>query len=107
LRDDIGCGASTCQLCSHLPTGGGEEVALLSATPFRGTYLVLDTNAVLHQMDLLEEDCDALRDVIILQTVMEEVSAVEPFVCAPCATIPITQHSSACWCINTPRQWRG
>ena len=74
LRDDISCGASTCQLCSHLPlSGSGDDVTLLSATPFRGTYLVLDTNAVLHQMDLLEEDTDALRDVIILQTVMEEV----------------------------------
>jgi hypothetical protein len=77
LRDDIGCGAAACQLCSHFPIGIGEEVAQLSSTPYRGQYLVLDTNAVLHQMDLLEDDCDALRDVIVLQTVMEEVSSVD------------------------------
>jgi exosome complex exonuclease DIS3/RRP44 len=34
-------------------------------------YLVLDTNVVLHQIDLLEQP--ALRDVIVLQTVLEEV----------------------------------
>lgn len=34
-------------------------------------YLVLDTNVVLHQIDILEED--ALVNVIILQTVLEEV----------------------------------
>lgn len=34
-------------------------------------YLVLDTNVVLHQIDILEEE--ALKNVIILQTVLEEV----------------------------------
>jgi exosome complex exonuclease DIS3/RRP44 len=34
-------------------------------------YLVLDTNVVLHQIDLLERP--ALRDVIVLQTVLDEV----------------------------------
>ena len=34
-------------------------------------YLMLDTNVVLNQIDLLERP--ALRDVIVLQTVLEEV----------------------------------
>jgi exosome complex exonuclease DIS3/RRP44 len=34
-------------------------------------YLMLDTNVVLHQIDLLERP--ALRDVIVLQTVLDEV----------------------------------
>ena len=34
-------------------------------------YLVIDTNVALHQIDLLERP--ALRDVIVLQTVLEEV----------------------------------
>lgn len=47
---------------------------VLSASPYRKQLLVLDTNVVLHQMDLLETDgCLALDDVIIPQTVMEEV----------------------------------
>ena len=37
-------------------------------------YLVLDTNVVLHQIDLLERP--ALTDVIVLQTVLEEVRSV-------------------------------
>lgn len=34
-------------------------------------YLVLDTNVVLDQIDVLEED--TIKDVIILQTVLDEV----------------------------------
>ncbi len=73
LRDDISCGASTCPLCSQFEGAASEDATLLSDKPFRGQYVILDTNTVLHQMDVLEEDVDALRDVIVLQTVMEEV----------------------------------
>lgn len=61
-------------LRDDLPTGSPhidppELDPRLSAAASR--YLVLDTNVVLHQIDLLERD--ALRDVIILQTVLDEV----------------------------------
>jgi PIN domain len=36
--------------------------------------LVVDTNVLLKQMDLLERDCPALTCIVILQTVAEEVS---------------------------------
>lgn len=74
LRDDIGCGAAACTLCSAPGASGeGSEGPALSPAPYNNRYLVLDTNAVLHQMDVLEYDCEALRDVIILQTVADEV----------------------------------
>jgi exosome complex exonuclease DIS3/RRP44 len=46
---------------------------LLSSQPFRKTYLVLDTNVVLNQMDLLDHHCSATSNIIILQTVWQEV----------------------------------
>jgi hypothetical protein len=36
--------------------------------------LVVDTNVLLKQMDLLERDCPALTCIVILQTVAEEVT---------------------------------
>ena len=61
-------------LRDDLPTGSpfldaAELEPKLSASASR--YLVLDTNVVLHQIDLLEKP--ALCDVIVLQTVLEEV----------------------------------
>lgn len=73
LRDDIGCGASACPLCSQHPDGAADDFALLAAKPHNDTYLVLDTNAVLHQIDVLERDVPPLCDVVLLQTVAEEV----------------------------------
>lgn len=74
LRDDIGCGSASCELCAQLSWASETtESAQLSVGPYRHQYIVLDTNAVLHQMDVLEYDCPALRDIIILQTVAEEV----------------------------------
>lgn len=67
LRDDIASGVPGTE--PRAPDG----VALLSDEPYGGRYLVLDTNVVLHQMDLLEQDIDALRDVVVPQTVMAEV----------------------------------
>ena len=45
----------------------------LSSTPYNNQYLLLDTNVVLHQMDLLETDVPPLCDVIVPGTVLEEV----------------------------------
>lgn len=70
LRDDIACGCASCKRCHILD---GSAAVALSPTPFRGRYLLLDTNVILHQIDLLEQACPALCDVIIPQTVMQEV----------------------------------
>uniref|UniRef100_A0A8D0GXL4 Exosome complex exonuclease RRP44 n=1 Tax=Sphenodon punctatus TaxID=8508 RepID=A0A8D0GXL4_SPHPU len=76
LRDDIGCGAAPCQLCGERPSG---EVAGLEAQPSGAVsslcpgphYLLPDTNLLLHQIDILEDP--VIRNVIVLQTVLQEV----------------------------------
>ncbi|KAJ7944036.1 Exosome complex exonuclease [Quillaja saponaria] len=62
LRDDIYCGASICKVCDS-------SVARLSASA--STILVLDTNVVLNQIDLLENP--AIDDVVVLSVVLDEV----------------------------------
>ncbi|XP_071443528.1 exosome complex exonuclease RRP44 [Hetaerina americana] len=73
LRDDIWCGSQLCVICPHKTRDLVlEEMpeSKSSLFPFPH-YLVLDTNVVLHQMDVLE--VDALYNIIIVQTVLEEV----------------------------------
>ncbi|KAG4987010.1 hypothetical protein JHK84_034962 [Glycine max] len=62
LRDDIYCGAPFCTVCDS-------SSARLSASP--STILVVDTNVVLNQIDLLENP--AIDDVVVLSIVLEEV----------------------------------
>ena len=62
LRDDLPTG------CPQLDVAEDDEPRLSASAK---QYLVLDTNVVLHQIDLLERP--ALLDVIVLQTVLEEV----------------------------------
>ncbi|KAF3440890.1 hypothetical protein FNV43_RR19176 [Rhamnella rubrinervis] len=62
LRDDIYCGASICKVCDS-------SVARLSASA--SPILILDTNVVLNQIDLLENP--AIEDVVLLSIVLEEV----------------------------------
>ncbi|KAN0065804.1 exosome catalytic subunit dis3 [Thecaphora frezii] len=85
LRDDIPCGSKACHKClplhdamqSEADEGLTQKKALLdtaglvNAKVDRKHYIVVDTNAFLHQMDLLENP--AFTDVIVLQTVMDEV----------------------------------
>ncbi|CAK1598616.1 unnamed protein product [Parnassius mnemosyne] len=73
LRDDLLCGSAACNICPHK-----DDEYILDSKPHSicalfdyEHYLILDTNVVLHQIDVLEED--ALTNVIILQTVLEEV----------------------------------
>ncbi|XP_060801952.1 exosome complex exonuclease RRP44 [Amyelois transitella] len=73
LRDDLLCGSAACSICPHK-----DDEFVLDSTPECHCalfdyphYLILDTNVVLHQIDVLEED--AIINVIILQTVLEEV----------------------------------
>lgn len=60
LRDDIWCGAASCTTCDS-------SAARLSAS----TILVVDTNVVLNQIDLLENP--AIDDVVVLSVVLDEV----------------------------------
>ncbi|KAL8034826.1 hypothetical protein ABFX02_12G056000 [Erythranthe guttata] len=62
LRDDIYCGAPLCKVC---------DVAASRLSSTASTILVLDTNVVLHQIDLLENP--AIDDVVVLSVVLEEV----------------------------------
>ncbi|ESW09622.1 hypothetical protein PHAVU_009G142600 [Phaseolus vulgaris] len=63
LRDDIYCGAPFCTVCD---TSG----ARLNASPST-TILVVDTNVVLNQIDLLENQ--AFDNIVVLSIVLEEV----------------------------------
>ncbi|XP_053400890.1 exosome complex exonuclease RRP44-like [Mercenaria mercenaria] len=73
LRDDIACGSACCDICVH-----DEKGPVLEDNPGNPSqqfseehYIIPDTNVVLHQIDVLEDT--ALQNVIILQTVVEEV----------------------------------
>ncbi|CAK9828415.1 Exosome complex exonuclease RRP44 [Anthophora retusa] len=74
LRDDIHCGYKACIKCSYrtrsviLDDGDSSAKSLKIAHPY---YLLMDTNIILDQIDILEEDI--ISNVIILQTVLEEV----------------------------------
>jgi exosome complex exonuclease DIS3/RRP44 len=91
LRDDLPCHSAACELCvEHMQAAetvsdvaaeedGGSNAAGTHVTPAMleaesDQYLVLDTNVVLLQIDLLAHGGkEALRNVIIPQTVLEEV----------------------------------
>ncbi|CAN1787742.1 Exosome complex exonuclease RRP44 homolog A [Linum perenne] len=62
LRDDIYCGASFCKVC---------DTTSARLTASASTLLVLDTNVVLNQIDLLENP--AIDDVVVLSIVLQEV----------------------------------
>ncbi|XP_064637468.1 exosome complex exonuclease RRP44-like [Lineus longissimus] len=73
LRDDIWCGLEICEGCQQ-----ERDRQILVAKPENissavkdSHYLLPDTNVVLHQIDVLEDE--AFKNVIILQTVIEEV----------------------------------
>ncbi|XP_008981042.1 exosome complex exonuclease RRP44 isoform X2 [Callithrix jacchus] len=74
LRDDIGCGAAGCTACCGAHEGPALEpqpqdpASSLCPQPH---YLLPDTNVLLHQIDVLEDP--AIRNVIVLQTVLQEV----------------------------------
>ncbi|XP_058451921.1 exosome complex exonuclease RRP44 [Malaya genurostris] len=80
LRDDIACGIASCGLCSldvtrtsldPLPDSG----STIFDSPH---YLMLDTNIILYQIDFLE--ADAIRNVIVLSTVLDEVRHRSPVI---------------------------
>ncbi|EDW83411.1 uncharacterized protein Dwil_GK22331 [Drosophila willistoni] len=72
LRDDIGCGSDLCQYCFQNEVYQLTTRHQINSTLFKHPhYIVLDTNVVLDQIDVLEED--VLHNVIVLSTVLNEV----------------------------------
>uniref|UniRef100_A0A3Q2Q0V1 DIS3 homolog, exosome endoribonuclease and 3'-5' exoribonuclease n=1 Tax=Fundulus heteroclitus TaxID=8078 RepID=A0A3Q2Q0V1_FUNHE len=71
LRDDIWCGSETCAECKQDSTVLQRDACMESSLCPYPHYLVPDTNVVLHQIDVLEDP--VIRNVIILQTVLQEV----------------------------------
>eukprot|EP01029_Cantina_marsupialis_P024497 TRINITY_DN6310_c0_g3_i2.p1 TRINITY_DN6310_c0_g3~~TRINITY_DN6310_c0_g3_i2.p1 ORF type:complete len:443 (-),score=119.18 TRINITY_DN6310_c0_g3_i2:75-1403(-) len=69
-RNDIPCGSSACSLCQQFTKSTAVN---LRSDPYENRYIILDTDVVLTQMDVLEQDCDPLCDVIILQTVSDGI----------------------------------
>jgi len=71
LRDDICCGSGSCTQCiTDSPSLATSPYFPSDTCPFPH-YIVLDSNAVLHQMDVLEDP--VFQNVIVLQTVLNEV----------------------------------
>lgn len=71
LRDDIWCGCGLCTRCNvDKPGLSSHPTTPSSSCPFPH-YIILDTNAVLHQMDVIDDP--VFRNVIVLQTVLQEV----------------------------------
>ena len=73
LRDDIEVPLEGSEEDDFAQVAGAAPQSRLSAAPYGMRYLVPDTNIILRQMDLLENSCDALCNVVLMQTVMEEV----------------------------------
>ncbi|KAL1924470.1 uncharacterized protein VTP21DRAFT_4124 [Calcarisporiella thermophila] len=76
LRDDIACGVDGCTLCPTIADGSSATHVLLDKEPrsvskFGSHYIVPDTNVFMNQIDIMEHK--AVCDVIVLQTVLEEV----------------------------------
>jgi len=72
LRDDIACGSDLCRQCFQNEVYHLDSRHEIQSSLFKFPhYLVLDTNVVLDQIDVLEED--VLRNVVVLTTVLNEV----------------------------------
>lgn len=75
LRRDIPCGSQLCPVCTERDAA---SQSVLSRQPARtklfpdGHYIMPDTNVLLTAMDLFEEP-NHFRDVVVLQTVLEEL----------------------------------
>ncbi|KAI9722268.1 MAG: hypothetical protein M1812_001740 [Candelaria pacifica] len=81
LRQDIPCSSKLCSACVSVAPADANGVVspfVLSDRPagteayYNGHYLVPDTNALLNGLDLFEQST-AFFDVVILQTVLEEL----------------------------------
>ncbi|XP_050293944.1 exosome complex exonuclease RRP44 [Anthonomus grandis grandis] len=72
IRDDISCGIPECPKCPAESSSYLSVSHVNKCTLFNGNhFIILDTNIVLDQMDVLEEP--VIANVIILHTVFNEV----------------------------------
>lgn len=72
LRDDLSCGSLLCHTCPNLsPAKLGAKQGAESGLVPNAHYLLIDTNVAHHQIDFLEDPI--ITDVILLQTVLQEV----------------------------------
>ncbi|KAK1124762.1 hypothetical protein K0M31_006122 [Melipona bicolor] len=74
LRNDIHCGSKACKRCMCKTRNiilDDEDSSVKSSKITEPYYLLIDTNIILDQIDILEED--VICNVIIVQTVLEEV----------------------------------
>ncbi|CDH60378.1 exosome complex exonuclease rrp44 isoform 1 [Lichtheimia corymbifera JMRC:FSU:9682] len=71
LRDDITCSSAACNACEQ------QSLPILSANPRKSEltdrphYIIPDTNVFMNQLDIMEHP--SIKDVIVLQTVREEL----------------------------------
>ena len=73
LRSDISCGVENCTTCPpNLTSSKLSSLPLIESNLCGGPhYIIPDVSVALRQVDFLEDD--AIRNVIILQTVLQEV----------------------------------
>ena len=73
LRNDIGCGVESCATCPPNCTSSKLSSIPIVESSLCGYphYIVPDVSVALHQVDFLEDN--AIKNVIILQTVLQEV----------------------------------
>ncbi|KAG6799814.1 exosome complex exonuclease RRP44 [Apis mellifera caucasica] len=74
LRNDIHCGSKVCEKCIFRIQNvilDNEDSKIKNFKIMEPHYLLIDTNIILDQIDILEEDI--LCNIIIVQTVLEEV----------------------------------
>lgn len=74
LRDDVWCGVTGCTLCKQQDKAPViERCPIVVSDLCQYPHLILpDTNVALHQTDFLEDA--VIANVIILQTILQEVS---------------------------------
>ncbi|KYQ92675.1 putative exoribonuclease [Tieghemostelium lacteum] len=78
LRDDIPCGHEQCEIClsKYKERTNSEDRAISSgeiSSMSANQIYILDTNVILHQIDLLEDP--SLKNIVILSTVLNEVKS--------------------------------
>lgn len=72
IRDDISCGVPTCNTCQKEASSFLSETYVNKCSLFKfNHFIILDTNIILDQIDVLEEP--VISNVIILHTVFKEV----------------------------------
>ena len=72
LRTDLGCG-TTCYRSPFFGVPQQVDALPKPETHENGPYLVLDTNIILQQMDLLELNVPVLSRIIVMETVLQRL----------------------------------